>query len=849
TGNGELKDGLKRMGERDTNPVLVLDDSCVNKQDYSCCLNGKIKEFGALANLKVVLENEGFTDIDLRCSRIASKWGTLLTVENSEEDHLHSKRLCVYMKGMPNIFESFKITYQGKAYWVCAKEIPGWTPDFDEHNDEDSDSDDDQFEGVFKKDIGGSDEEVQGENDVSVVPDIVVEETNPKSIDGDGSGDQIGKQSADPFNIYSLLNKNKLKENKESNTNESLKYPLSFMPSEDVEANGQMDNQRMSFDCEKGKFVRYDTTTALNVVPWETDDESDFREVCPTQSLAYLVKVRRTFWVYRKTGAQIRCAAYFLEKNDFWFPFARKRLVNSFRRNPRSGVEEFQLDNLSRLVSTITLSSAVDRYVWSLENSGEFSVKSIRQVIDANCFPVIHSATRWVKSVPLKVNIMAWKIKMDGLPTRMNISRRGIEIDSIVCPICNSGAESSCHIFFQCNLVRQLARKISSWWNVDYVDVSSYEEWYTWLVSLRLQANLKAVFEGIFYCLWWSVWMFRNKILFEKDTPSQARIFDNIEIGKSSRIDNEVFQDERQRDDNDLQDDRQDQPKKEEVEPRRSKRARTEKLFGPDFVSFIVENEPTSYQEEITSSEWLNGKKPLKNQASTYDHNGHDYEDLTRSRRLSASHKGRYSCLVCSKSICDLSDVWEKLDYETTIKCSYILQNISELHLQDATGKTTILYKLHIAFNVEKVEYKNVIFTIWDVGGQQKLRPLWRHYFNYTSGLKYGCTAGYENPRSLDVKKDGFVLLTELKKRMTHVNFGETSWKVAETTSRMMQNLDTKEDKEIDEEEFVHGFEKKLVNITNDRSKTPGPKDVSWKACGKWEDDNVDRSVWGGQRL
>ncbi|GKB65708.1 RNA-directed DNA polymerase, eukaryota [Tanacetum coccineum] len=124
-------------------------------------------------------------------------------------------------------------------------------------------------------------------------------------------------------------------------------------------------------------------------------------------------------------------------------------------------------------IARITLSSAVDRYVWSLENSGEFSVKSIRQVIDANCFPVIHSATRWVKSVPLKVNIMAWKIKMDGLPTRMNISRRGIEIDSIVCPICNSGAESSCHIFFQCNLVRQLARKISSWWNVDYIDVSS----------------------------------------------------------------------------------------------------------------------------------------------------------------------------------------------------------------------------------------------------------------------------------------------------------------------------------------------------------------------------------------
>ncbi|GJZ95564.1 hypothetical protein Tco_0667898 [Tanacetum coccineum] len=85
-----------------------------------------------------------------------------------------------------------------------------------------------------------------------------------------------------------------------------------------------------------------------------------------------------------------------------------------------------------------------------------------------------------------------------------------------------------------------------------------------------------------------------------------------MDIEKSSRIDDEVIQDQRQRDDNDLQDERQDQPKEEEVEPRRSKRARTEKLFGPDFVSFMVENEPASYREAVTSSEWLNGKNPLK---------------------------------------------------------------------------------------------------------------------------------------------------------------------------------------------------------------------------------------------
>ncbi|KAG6382252.1 hypothetical protein SASPL_158113 [Salvia splendens] len=85
----------------------------------------------------------------------------------------------------------------------------------------------------------------------------------------------------------------------------------------------------------------------------------------------------------------------------------------------------------------------------------------------------------------------------------------------------------------------------------------------------------------------------------------------------------------------------------------------------------------------------------------------------------------------------------------------------------DAAGKTTILYKLKLGEIVttiptigmlyplwcstgttfsgitiyvqvsmwKTVEYKNISFTVWDVGGQDKIRPLWRHYFQNTQGL------------------------------------------------------------------------------------------------------------------
>jgi len=65
----------------------------------------------------------------------------------------------------------------------------------------------------------------------------------------------------------------------------------------------------------------------------------------------------------------------------------------------------------------------------------------------------------------------------------------------------------------------------------------------------------------------------------------------------------------------------------------------------------------------------------------------------------------------------------------------------------DAAGKTTVLYKMHIGevvntiptigFNVETVRYKKVDFHVWDVGGQDKIRTLWRHYYEGANGLMF----------------------------------------------------------------------------------------------------------------
>uniref|UniRef100_A0A3Q2LE40 RING-type E3 ubiquitin transferase n=1 Tax=Equus caballus TaxID=9796 RepID=A0A3Q2LE40_HORSE len=92
----------------------------------------------------------------------------------------------------------------------------------------------------------------------------------------------------------------------------------------------------------------------------------------------------------------------------------------------------------------------------------------------------------------------------------------------------------------------------------------------------------------------------------------------------------------------------------------------------------------------------------------------------------------------------------------------------------DGAGKTTILFKLKqdefmqpiptIGFNVETVEYKNLKFTIWDVGGKHKLRPLWKHYYLNTQAVVFVVDSSHRD-RVSEAHSELAKLLTEKELR------------------------------------------------------------------------------------
>ncbi|GKB12598.1 RNA-directed DNA polymerase, eukaryota, partial [Tanacetum coccineum] len=201
---------------------------------------------------------------------------------------------------------------------------------------------------------------------------------------------------------------------------------------------------------------------------------------------------------------------------------------SSFRRLIRDGIERQQWSDLSSLLESVILSPSKDRWFCDLNGEGAFRVKDARSIIDDIFLPSSEVATRWVKYIPIKINIFMWRARLDRIPTRCNLASRGVVLESSLCPLCGLAPEDASHVLFRCELSKHVFRRICRWWDLDWQDVSSFPDWDGWFANVRLPYKLKLLLEGVFCAAWWHIWIFRNHSIFDKTPPRCSILFDDI---------------------------------------------------------------------------------------------------------------------------------------------------------------------------------------------------------------------------------------------------------------------------------------------------------------------------------
>ncbi|XP_071688775.1 uncharacterized protein [Rutidosis leptorrhynchoides] len=124
-------------------------------------------------------------------------------------------------------------------------------------------------------------------------------------------------------------------------------------------------------------------------------------------------------------------------------------------REPRGRAID-EVEAIENLINAVSLNpNAEDKISWNLDADGIFSTKSLASQIDGKKLQVGNNVIETVRNklIPQKVSIFVWRAKLQRLPVRFELDKRGIDINTLLYPICGDEVEKVDHVLIQCRKV------------------------------------------------------------------------------------------------------------------------------------------------------------------------------------------------------------------------------------------------------------------------------------------------------------------------------------------------------------------------------------------------------------
>ncbi|KAH1262193.1 putative ribonuclease H protein [Glycine max] len=185
------------------------------------------------------------------------------------------------------------------------------------------------------------------------------------------------------------------------------------------------------------------------------------------------------------------------------------------------------IDQVSALSPNATFK---DQWVWGADPKGTFSTSSAYHFIreaQSTAYQNQAFSQLWDIKAPPKALAFAWRLMWDRLPTKDNLSRRQVALDSDLCTFCQSQVESASHLFFSCNKIMPLWWEFSSWVNEDRVMHCRPVDHFTQHLSLAASQAINRKWK-----VWWvaatvSIWNYRNAMIFKNHQFAISKLVDD----------------------------------------------------------------------------------------------------------------------------------------------------------------------------------------------------------------------------------------------------------------------------------------------------------------------------------
>ncbi|XP_071738688.1 uncharacterized protein [Rutidosis leptorrhynchoides] len=116
--------------------------------------------------------------------------------------------------------------------------------------------------------------------------------------------------------------------------------------------------------------------------------------------------------------------------------------------------------------------------------------------------------------VPLKAEVFVWRVTRRRLPIRVELDKRGIDLNSVRCPLCDDNIESLDHVFIFCKHALDVWERVYKWWGVGSVTNLSIEEAFRGNISGQLSSLGIKLWQSVEWTCAYLIWWNRNQKVF-----------------------------------------------------------------------------------------------------------------------------------------------------------------------------------------------------------------------------------------------------------------------------------------------------------------------------------------------
>ncbi|XP_071727663.1 uncharacterized protein [Rutidosis leptorrhynchoides] len=199
---------------------------------------------------------------------------------------------------------------------------------------------------------------------------------------------------------------------------------------------------------------------------------------------------------------------------------------------PPMGLTNSELNELRDTVRNLQLTEGKkDCWSWNLNSKGIYTVKDCSVLVEKVILPRAVNSIESLRNglVPKKVEVFIWRARLGRIPVRFELDKRGIDLNSVRCPICDGDIETVDHILFSCQVAKDIWAKVLKWWGYNSA-IFGFEAIFNGTFGGVAHDHKKNQWQAVCWVVCYILWKNINAKVFKNKLETVPSLFSEVQV-------------------------------------------------------------------------------------------------------------------------------------------------------------------------------------------------------------------------------------------------------------------------------------------------------------------------------